>query len=259
MNIAEAFDKITDKFSPNNFTNNPPKSAKIIESSNFDEFINKISSVKVKSGDLIFFWDAKAGRINHVAIVPEQKEERLDKVNLLHSTPPGVGTSKGVLFEGKDLSGIRNSSLIEYISKDKNEYSRIIVGRPIFSISIQKEIDKTIKEISDNCTIDGIPGVYSFPVIWNLFYLAKYDYAKHKVLSIKSIILERIRKKTKITPTYCGDLVGRIYEKAGVKNIPKASMFGIKGYKSTKLYEWLRDKDEIYTIIAINEDKISKW
>lgn len=212
--------------------------------------LETMGQVPVLPGQSILFWEKGINFVSHIALVLPQSSENLllDRADLLHATPPSIGVAKGPLSSPIDESGIRICKVSDYIQADPTEYSRIIVGSPP-NASDEKltEAGMIGQEIAETGLIDGHPAVYSPPVLEAIVYIRKHDYRRHR-----SMFAPRLRRPADSTLTYCGRLIGSIYQQAGIKELPKAELLRIKGlgYSSSVFYEYFRDGNSLQHVVS---------
>lgn len=251
MNVVEIFNKTTCWMRNPFYFSKPPKSLKYYNLKSFNEAKDKLKEIQVKPGYAVFFWDRKINYIDHIAIVPKQKSKNLNllKAKLVHGSPPPIGKSHGPLSRSVDYSGVRVASVEEYLQKNTDIYSRIFVGAPPGITFAQiKKAGEIAKNVGDTGILLGKPAFYSFNILNKILFISWVDYSNYKFakLSIPYFISKKLLGSYFAWRyTYCGDLVGCIYKKAGIKNIPKAKVLIFSGYRSSTFYEWFRECDSL--------------
>ncbi len=247
MLIMKIFDKITGltRHPKYNQLSNKVKSIQLEESSQLESEFKKI---KLTPGQSIFFWHKKVNYVDHIAIVPSQDKRKLNllEAKLIHGTPPPIG--------GKDyFSGIRLGTALEFIGNTELVYSRVIIGTPHTASS--KELQHAgdlAKEMGRTKKIDNKIVVYSFPIINRLFYVKWFDFNSHLKVKIGIPYLIAKRETGKFNgwlSTYCGDLVGQVYQRAGIKRLPKIKFLDRKHYRSSTFYEWMKRNHSLNKIV----------
>lgn len=189
------------------------------------------------------------GFIDHVSIVPDYENGKplnLYEAKLLHATSPPIGQGVGPLTNDFfDQSGTRICNAFEFIEEYKgfNSYKKLFFGPPPAAVNdLVKKAGQIAKQIVDTGLIDDKPIVFSFgmlPVI-KKFFVSYYDLIKKeaKIMPIKK--LHRF-----VTPLYCGELVGEIWKRAGIEDIPVIKFLKIQGTSSFTLFNWSKQHNTI--------------
>jgi hypothetical protein len=183
--------------------------------------------------------------------VPTQKEESLNLRDavLLQGSPPPMGK--------KDFSGIRMMTALEFLGNKGDAYLKIIVGYPPQTTSEQlAEAGEIAQKIGQEKSFSGKPVFYSLPFLRAFVYIKNFDYNNHLFLNpgIPHLAAKKINNSYfSWETTYCGDLVGKVYFFTGIKNLPKARVFGFAEYRSSTFYEWFRKNDSLVSAVAWNQ------
>ena len=265
MNLYEIYSKLWYKIKrPSYSKRKVPKSLSIIKGKSLAD-LNKMSKIKVKPGWAVFFWSKIVDYVSHVAIVIDQLEENLNLLNakLLHATPPGVGIAKGP-FAKKinniyyDYSGLRLCTAYEFIKENPKEYRRICIGSPPYTIKeYVSRAGQLAREIGESGLLFGKPTFYSLPLLGSLFIIGRFNYENHDKLRFYNphLLSWKLTKSfTNWQFIYCSKLIGSIWEKVGVKNLPRWGFSTIKDFNTSTLYEYLRDQDALSAMFMWEEE-----
>ena len=197
------------------------------------------------------FYVRDEGFIDHISIVPAYESEfplNLLNTPLLHVTPPPIGLGVGPLTNDVfDQSGTRVCTAFEFIEsyKNRHSYKKIFFGPPpTFSELLLEEAGKIANAVAKSGLLDGKPIVFSFgmlPVI-KKFFISFFDTSKQKA---KIIPIKRLHQS--VIPLYCGGLVGEIWKRAGIKNIPEIKFLKMRGSSSFSIFKWCYDYGTIKT------------
>ena len=213
----------------------------------WSEAKEKARKITLKPGWSVFYV-RKEGFIDHISIVPASKKSNLNlrETPLLHATAPPIGTGVGPLTNDLfDRSGTRVCPAFEFMEeyKDSQAYKKIFFGPPpTQNTGLITKAGEIAEEIAETGLIDGKPAVFSFgniPII-NRYYVAFFN-ANNQKAKIKPI--KKLHQA--VIPLYCGGLVGTIYKKAGITEIPEAEFLRIKGPSSFSIFKWCLDKGTI--------------
>jgi len=210
----------------------------------WEEAKKSAQTIILKPGWAVFF-ARKEGFIDHIAIVPGFPTQKLNlaKTPLLHATAPPIGKGIGPLTSTHyDQSGLRLSTAFDFIEEYQDHYSyeKLFFGPP--PVDNLKKINRAgeiARQIAKTGLLDGQPVVFSFgmvPIIKN-FFVSFYNEVNHKATITP---IKKIHKTVK--PLYCGGLVGEIWKKAGIKNIPQVRVFNYRGYSSFSLFKWCHEQ-----------------
>lgn len=221
-----------------------------------DRLKKHLQQTKVQPGQAIFFWNKKINYIDHIAIVPTQEQSKLNLLDaqLLQGAPPPLG--------GNDYSALGFGSALEYMGNLKSNYSRLIIGAPPTATKKQlKKAGKLAHRVGQTKKIDGKIAFYGFPIISKFIFVKWFHYYSHLKMKIglSAPIAKKKGESKNWTYTYCGDLVGRIYQQAGIKNLPKINFFGRKLYRSSDFYKWMKENDAISEIIMWNDEMRKRY
>jgi len=265
MNLVSVFTKTTGVLRHPIYLSSPPSKLKILQAINFNEAAANFAKIKVFPGWSVYFWNRKLKYIDHIAIVPQQRQENLNlyRAKLIHGTPPPIGKAYGPFASPIDYSGIRIASVMDYLSLNPNIYSRIIVGFPSSATKSQiVKASKIAKEAGGSGLLLNKPALYSFQILNKFLFVGWFDYKNHnsvKLLIPYFIARKRLGSMWKHRFTYCGDLVGQIYHTAGIKNLPKAKILFFSGYRSSTFYEWARKNNTLTQAIIWKEKQPLKF
>jgi hypothetical protein len=245
MNLASMHDKL--EIFLNKILKVSLKELETLHFPSWDELKEKAKSIKVEPGWAIYFVREK-DYIDHIAIIPHQQEINLNLFDalLLNAAPPPNGLGIGPLTNDKsDTSGLRIITAIEYIELfNKGDYKKIFFGPPpVNDKEIIRKAGLIAKEISDSGIIDGYPAVFSFSMIPIIkkFYTSYGDPIKNKAKL--SFFSKKLKKSVKAI--YCGSLVARIWQKAGISGLPEVRFLRIRGYSSFTLFKWSQTNKSI--------------
>jgi len=197
--------------------------------------------IAVKPGWSIYFIRDK-GYVDHVAIVINQNPKKLNLADaiLLHAAPSPIGTGVGPLSNKTgDKSGLRLATALEYIEKYPPVfYKKIFIGHPPDVLSdIVHKAGEIAESIAKSGLIDGKPVVYSFSKIP---FIKKY-FVSHFDPHNKKPKIEKIRKLNQsVSPFYCGELVGEIWKRAGITDLPHIKFMTIRAVTSFTLFNWAK-------------------
>jgi len=225
---------------------------------NLSELKKQLKKTKVIPGQCIFFWNKRTRCVDHIAIVPSQNQNSLNllQAKLVHAIPP-------LTTDNNDFSGVRAHLALEFMGNLNTTYSRILVGSPPTASSSQlKKAGKLAREIGISKKIDNKVILYSLPIISRFCYVKWFDFDTHLKFKIGFPYLVAKKETGKITSwmsTYCGDLVGRIYYQAGVKNLPQMNFLGHPYFRSSTFYEWMKENDKIENMIMWNDPTPNKY
>ena len=218
----------------------------------------QLQKIAIKPGQAIFFWNRKIKMVDHIAIVPQQNSQQLNLLDakLVHAAPPSAKKQT-------DFTGVRTISALNFIGNLNKTYSRIIVGT-LATASAQQLIEagKIAKEIGISKKIDNKVALYSLPIISNLFYVKWFNFETHLNFKIGIPYLVAKKETGRITgwmATYCGDLVGRIYQQAGIIDLPTINFLGQPYFRSSAFYEYMKQKGTIKNIIMWNDKTPNKY
>jgi len=194
------------------------------------------------------------GYVDHIAIVINQENGllNLSEAILLHAAPSPIGTGVGPLTnKTSDKSGLRIATALEFIELHQpGYYKKIFVGPPPNTEnSLLIQAGKIAEDIAKSGLVDGKPVVYSFynvPLI-NKFFVYFFDplNKKVKIQSLKKI-------KQAFTSFYCGPLVGEIWRRAGITNIPEVGFLKMRGPTSFSLFKWSKNNKTIINGLTWN-------
>ncbi len=202
--------------------------------------------IKLNPGWSVYFVRDE-GYVDHVAIAINQEPGLLNLAEavLLHAAPSPIGVGVGPLTDiESDKSGLRVCSALEYIEEyPKNFYKKIFVGHPPNALSeLIHKAGEIAESIAKSGLIDGKPVVYSFsniPIV-KKYFVSFFDPIKQKPK------IERIKKlKKSVAPFYCGELVGEIWKRAGITNLPQMKFLTVKAVTSFTLFNWARKGQSI--------------
>ena len=208
--------------------------------SSWDEAKKNAKKIMIKPGWAVYYVRSE-GYIDHISIVPKVEESNLNLLEtpLLHATVPPIGLGVGPLTNDFfDRSGTRLCSAFEFMEsyKDTQAYKKVFFGPPpTLNESYIDKAGRIAQQIANTGLVDGKPVVFSFGMlpILNKFYVSFFnaDTDKAKIRPIKKL-------HQSVIPLYCGGLVGKIYEEAGIKNVPQVEFMKIKGPSSLSIFKW---------------------
>ncbi len=225
---------------------------------NRTELEKQLKKTKIKPGQCIFFWNRRTKCVDHIAIVPSQNPNNLNllQAKIVHAAPP-------LTIDNSDFSGVRVSSALKFIGNLNKTYSRILVGSPPTASSLQlQKAGELTREIGISKKIDNKVILYSLPIANKFCYVKWFDFDTHLKFKIGFPYLVAKKETGTITgwmSTYCGDLVGRIYQQIKIKNLPKANFMGRMFFRSSTFYEWMKANDSIEDIVMWNDPTPNKY
>ena len=234
----------------------------VYKAKNLGTLFDKYNDVSYEEGASVFFWNKKYQYVDHIAIFPQQNNKTVNifDADLLHATPPPLGEAHGKL---KDYSGLRNIPLRKFLW-ETNVYSRIIIGKPHQDTQAQLKIPSEIaREILNTGKLKGKNSFY-FLITNPFLFIKSVNYSNYSNIKFGNPIITSYKATGKLfgwQNTYCGDLVGKIYEDAGIPSLPKAKVLGIKKFRSSTFYENFRDNNGISFIMSWgeNEETLKKY
>lgn len=237
-----------------NYSKKPPENLKIINLNKYSDLPQALQKIKIKPGWSVFFWHKKVDFIDHIAIVPLQDNQDLNLLNavLLQGSPPPIDSADN------DFSGIRLMTAMEFLGNKGSSYSKIIVGKPPRASKDQlAQAGELAYSLGEAQSFDGKPVFYSFPILNKLLFVKRFNYDTHQKFKfgIPFLGVKKLNggKSLDWETTYCGDLVGQIYNRSGFKNLPKIKVFGFFAYRSSTFYEWFRKNNTLETAVVWEE------
>lgn len=253
-NLIEIYDKISMSFRKPKYHPLDTNKVTVFKAKDLGTLFDKYKDISYKEGNSVFFWNKKYQYVDHVAIFPKQvsKDVNIFDVDLLHATPPTIGEAHGKL---KQFSGLRNVPLRKFLS-ETNVYSRVIIGKP--PKATLEQLNKASEIASEVLKTGKLRGRYSFYfLITNpLLFIKSVNYSDYSNIKFGNPFISSYKETGNLfgwQNTYCGDLIGKIYEDAGIPNLPKATVLGTKNFRSSTLYEDFREKNCISFIMSWNE------
>jgi hypothetical protein len=193
---------------------------------------------QIKPGWAIFF--AKSHYIDHVAIVPSSEAEAFSlEEPLLQALPPGFHHN----IDNNQYSAFQLMSAGNYIDCFPPEsYSGIFYGSPPFvGADKVKKAGDIAASIIEEKTFHGTQSVYTFPIplLGELVCVHNYNPSNNNV-----IIGLYPKSNNPVKGTWCGDLVGKLWESSGAQP-PTVNHMGVTGYSSYGLFDWLVNNNMI--------------
>jgi len=262
LNFVNIFDKLAQSLVHPTYLQSMPIGLKLHYAKTFDKTCQEFSKIKLSPGWAVFFWNAKTDHVDHIAIVPKQKNLNLLQAKLIHGAPPPLGKAYGPLSSPIDYSGVRIASVIDFLKPNPHAYSKIIIGPPP---ALKRQIiiaGKIAKEVGNSGLLFKKPAFFSLPTLNKFIFVKWADYKNHS--SVKLSIPHFASKKIQGNiwnwkTTYCGDLVGKIYQTAGITNLPKAKILLFSGYRSLTFYEWFRENRTLKEAIIWGKSKQQRF
>lgn len=174
-------------------------------------------------------------------------------MDLLHATPPPIGKANGIMSE---FSGVRNVSLRTFLTTN-DTYSRIIIGKPYHATDEQITLSAQLaKEILETGKLDNKYCFY-FLITNPFVFIKSLNYENYSNIKLGNPLFSSYKVTGNLNGwqnTYCGDLVGKIYEKTKISNLPQINIFGFKKYRSSTFYENYRKNKSISFIMSWGEN-----
>lgn len=219
---------------------------------------NQLQQIALRPGQAVFFWNKRIRRVDHIAIVPSQDKKQLNllEAKLVHAIPPSNKNES-------DYSGVSTWTAVDFIGNLNKTYSRIIVGSLAEASAHQLQKAGAIaKEVSITKKIDNKVALYSLPLISNFCYVKWFDFDTHLKFKIGIPYLVAKKETGRMTgwmATYCGDLVGRIFQQAGITDLPKINFLGQSYFRSSAFYDHMKENGTIDNIIMWNDKTPNKY